>query len=128
MRHAGTRRKKESFDINNCNHISLNHKIDTMQASMLIENLKRIKKIIKKRDKISKFYDKNLVDFAKVQKIKKGEVHGRYLYIARFKKRNLLKKFLESKKIETKVFYSPLACDAPIYKKKKIKIPIRFYH
>ena len=32
MRHAGTKRKKGNFDINNCNHISLNHKIDTIHC------------------------------------------------------------------------------------------------
>jgi len=94
-----------------------------MQASMLIENLKRKKEIINKRNKISKLYDKSLKDLAEIQQLKKNEIHGRYLYLARFKKRNLLRKFLQSKKIETKVFYSPLACDAPVYKKKKIAVP-----
>jgi dTDP-4-amino-4,6-dideoxygalactose transaminase len=123
MRHAGTTRKKKNFDINNCNYVSLNHKIDTMQASMLIENLKRKKEIINKRNKISKLYDKSLKGLAEIQQLKKNETHGRYLYLARFKKRNLLQKFLRSKKIETKVFYSPLACDAPVYKKKIIMVP-----
>ena len=123
MRHAGTARKTESIDINNCNYISLNHKIDTIQASMLIENLKRINKIKKKRDQISNYYNKNLKKLIKIQKLKLNETHGRYLYIGRFKKRNSLKNFLNSKKIESKVFYSPLACDAPVYKKKYYKVP-----
>ena len=122
MRHAGTFRKKDSVDINNCNYVSLNHKIDTVQASMLIENLKRVKLIKKKRDQISNFYNKNLKNFIQGQKTKANEIHGRYLYLVRFKKRNALKKFLDSKKIETKIFYSPLACDAPVYKKRKVKV------
>ena len=89
---------------------------------MLIENLKRIKKIRRKRDQISNFYNKSLKNIIQAQKIRAKETHGRYLYLARFKKRNLLKKFLDSKKIETKIFYSPLACDAPVYKIKKIKV------
>ena len=44
-------------------------------------------------------------------------------YILCDNEEDLLKKFLESKKIETKVFYSPLACDAPVYKKRKVKVP-----
>jgi len=123
MRHAGITRKKGSININNCNYISLNHKIDTIQASMLIENIKRINKIRKKRDEISNHYNKKLKKLIKIQKLRSNEVHGRYLYIGRFKKRNSLKKFLNSKKIETKVFYSPLACDAPVYKKKFYKVP-----
>ena len=123
MRHAGTKRKTKSVDINNCNYVSLNHKIDTIQASMLIEGLKRINKIRKKRDQISNHYNKKLKKLVKIQKLSFGEIHGRYLYIGRFQKRNSLKNFLNSKKIETKVFYSPLACDAPIYRKKFYKVP-----
>ena len=123
MRHAGTERKKNSIDINNCNYVSLNHKIDTIQATMLIESLKRIHKIKKKRDQISNRYSKELKKLIKIQKLSSNEIHGRYLYIGRFKKRDLLKNFLKTRKIETKIFYSPLACDAPVYKKKFYKIP-----
>ena len=93
------------------------------RTQVLIENLKRIKKIRRKRDHISNFYNKSLKNIIQAQKIRAKETHGRYLYLARFKKRNSLKKFLQTKKIETKVLYSPLACDAPVYKKTKIKIP-----
>ena len=46
LRHAGTIRYKNSFNINNSNDISLNHKIDTIHASILIEKLKYLKDVL----------------------------------------------------------------------------------
>ena len=50
------------------------------------------------------------------QTLEPKEIHGRYLFLARFKNRNKLRLFLNTKGIETKVFYSPLVSDAKIYK------------
>ena len=53
LRHAGTYTKSGSHDINRCNFISLNHKIDTIQSSFLLEEMDRIHEIKKKRDEIA---------------------------------------------------------------------------
>ena len=119
LRHAGTNRVKNSIHINKSNYISLNHKIDTIHSSILIENLKKISLVLKKRQLIANYYINNLENLIKTQKINKGEVHGRYLFLARFKKRDKLRSFLKNKGIETKVFYSPLVTDALIYRKCK---------
>ena len=119
LRHAGTIRFKNSFNINNSNEISLNHKIDTIHASILIEKLKLLNQVLEKREKIASYYIKHLKDLMTYQKLKLNEVHGRYLFLGCFKQRDQLRKFLNSKGIETKVFYSPLLCDAKIYKKSK---------
>ena len=125
LRHAGTKKDLRKIDINRCYDISLNHKIDTIQASFLIENLKNLPNKKKKRDRIAKIYDKELKDIVNIQKYHKNEVHGRYLYIFTCEKRDKLFSFLKQNGIETKIFYSPLASEAPVFKGKysKIKIP-----
>ena len=125
MRHAGTKRDREGKHINRCNYISLNHKIDTIQASMLITSMDRIGEIKVKRDKIASLYDDAFSNNMGIQKIRKGEVHGRYSYIMACKKRNSLRKYLLNNGIENKVFYSPLACDAEVYKNtNRINVPV----
>ena len=117
LRHAGTAKDKKKININNCYYPSLNHKIDTLQASLVLENLKKIKKKWRLRDRIAKIYDKELKHLVTIQKYHKNEIHGRYLYIFTCRKRNELFNYLKNKGIECKIFYSPLACDAPIFKK-----------
>ncbi|MDA9717292.1 DegT/DnrJ/EryC1/StrS family aminotransferase [Candidatus Pelagibacter sp.] len=116
LRHAGTIRYKNSFNINNSNDISLNHKIDTIHASILIEKLKYLKDVLNRREKISQYYIKHLNNMMLTQTLEPKEIHGRYLFLARFKKRNKLRSFLNAKGVETKVFYSPLVSEAKIYK------------
>ncbi|MDA9625118.1 DegT/DnrJ/EryC1/StrS family aminotransferase [Candidatus Pelagibacter bacterium] len=124
LRHAGTIRKDIKDRINVCYHYSLNHKIDTIQCSFLLENLKKLKSILKKRNNICDYYRKHLKGPISFQKKEKGEVNTQYLFLAKFKLRDKLKSFLEKKNIESKIFYSPLIPDAPInrnLKKKKLE-------
>ena len=123
MRHAGTKRDKEGLHINRCNYIALNHKIDTIQASMLLSDLNRINKIKQKRDQISSMYDNAFSSMMGLQELRSGEIHGRYIYLMACDKRDQLKKHLNNNKIENKVFYSPLVCDVAIYKNKKLNVP-----
>ena len=116
LRHAGTTRYKNSFNINNSSDISLNHKIDTIHASTLIEKLKYLHEVLKKREKISKYYTKHLNNLMVSQTLDLKEIHGRYLFLTRFKNRNKLRLFLNRKGIETKVFYSPLVSDTKVYR------------
>ena len=116
LRHAGTAQDKKKIKINNCYYPSLNHKIDTLQASLVLENLKKLKNKWRYREKIAKIYDSELKDLVNIQKYHKKEIHGRYLYIFTCENRNELFKNLKNKGIECKIFYSPLASDAPIFK------------
>ena len=116
LRHAGTAQDKKRVHINNCYYPSLNHKIDTLQASLVLENLKKIKSKWECRERIAKIYDDRLKDLVNIQKYHKNEIHGRYLYIFTCQNRNKLFKYLKNKGIECKIFYSPLAPDAPIFK------------
>ena len=122
LRHAGTKRDKEGKHINRSNYISLNHRIDTIQAAILISNMGRISEIKAKRDQIASLYDEAFSDIMGIQRVSKSEVHGRYIYIMACKKRDSLRKYLINNGIENKVFYSPLVCDARVYRGKKNKI------
>ena len=126
MRHAGTNRDKEGKHINRCNYFALNHKIDTIQASLLISTMDRINEIKVKRDQIASLYDEAFSDILGIQKVNKGEIHGRYIYIMACKKRDGLRKYLLNNGVENKVFYSPLVCDAKVYRNSlnKINIPV----
>ena len=121
LRHAGTVRDKKKIHINNCVEGSLNHKMDTLQASFLITNLKKLETKRKKRENFAKIYDNELKNYLEPQGYHKNEIHGRYLYISKSDKRNDLYNFLLNKNIECKIFYSPLACNAPIFKKNNYK-------
>ena len=118
LRHAGTKKDIRKIDINRCYDVSLNHKIDTLQASFLIENLKNLPKKQKSRDKISKLYDLELNNIIDAPQYYNKEIHGRYLYIFTCNKRDKLYLFLKNYNIESKIFYSPLALDAPVFKNK----------
>ncbi len=116
LRHAGTAQDKKKIKINNCYYPSLNHKIDTLQASLVLENLKILKNKWRYREKIARIYDSELKNLINIQEYHKDEIHGRYLYIFTCENRNKLFKNLKKRGIECKIFYSPLASEAPIFK------------
>ena len=120
LRHAGTKRYlNKNHHINRANFIALNHKIDTLQASLLLEEMDRIEHIRNKREKIAIVYDKELLKVGcQPQPVAKNEIHGRYNYMFSCNRRNKLSKYLLKQKIENKIWYSPLVCDARIYRKK----------
>jgi dTDP-4-amino-4,6-dideoxygalactose transaminase len=125
LRHAGTRRDPTGRHFNQCDFISLNHKIDTLQAAFLLENLDRLEFIWQKREKIAKRYDALLSGVVELQKLHPDEVHGRYLYLIRCKKRDGLRKTLAQKGVETKIVYSPLTCDATPYRHgRRLNMPV----
>ena len=116
LRHAGTTSNPNKKNItNNCLEISLNHKMDTINAALLLVAMKHFPDKKKKCEAISRKYDRELASNILRQGYLKDEVHGRYCYAVKVKKQMELKKFLESNQIETKIFNQPLACDAPIY-------------
>jgi len=127
LRHAGTKRYlNNNQHINRCNYIALNHKIDAIQASFLIEEMDRINEIKAKRDNIANHYDEKLPKLGCIpQQAADGEIHGRYYYTFSCNRRNELSRYLSNNQIENKIFYSPLVCDAAVYKSQfKPKLPV----
>ena len=125
LRHAGIQPDPKGIDINRCIEVSLNHKIDTIQAAMLMVNLNRISEIRKYRGRIADLYDSELEGYGLLQPVADGETHGRYIYLMACGKRNRLRKFLFDHGIETKVFYSPLVCDSQVYREEeRLEVPM----
>lgn len=106
-RYAGTINKELAY------YPELNHKIDTLQAIILMENLKFLKKIIKKRVQNASIYDKNLVSVIKKPPLRKNFQHVYYTYTILCKNRDKLKKYLERKNIETKIQHPYLIYQHP---------------
>ena len=126
LRHAGTVIDKKKKNMNLCYEVSLNHKIDNLNATLIIESLKNFKNKFQKIEKLSKIYEKNLPREVKLQKIDKNKKHARYVFPVLVDKRDKLRDYLLYKGIETKIFNKPLIPYAPAYKKiiKKYNFPI----
>jgi len=125
LRHAGTTSDYKKIITNNCLEVSLNHKIDTIKAALLLVMMKRLPAKRVKAEQIASRLKNELHSDIKHQEIFDDEIHGRYAYPIIYHKRDKLIDYLNSKQIETKIFNFPLAYDAPIYQKYKIaKLPI----
>jgi len=116
LRYAGTKSDPKKLITNNCVEVSLNHKMDTINAAMLLVSLKYFNKKISFLKAVTEKYNERLNKNVICQKFSKNEIPGRYAFPIIIDKRNELKKYLESKKIETKIWNDPLASEAPVYK------------
>jgi len=116
LRYAGTTTNPKKRITNECVEVSLNHKMDSINAAMLLVALKHLPEKVKKRETIARRYDDELPAQIKRQSYLKGEVHGRYVYVIKEKKRDQLKSFFDTNEIETKIMHEPLASDAPVYR------------
>ena len=117
LRYAGTTSDPKKLITNNCTEVSLNHKMDTINAALLLISFKYFKKKTHTLQLIYKKYKSKLSKKINFQKINKSEIPGRYAFPILVKNRNKLKEYLLRKKIETKIWNDPLASEAPIYKK-----------
>lgn len=99
-----------------CVEPSLNGRMDTIQAAILLHRLKRLDDLIKKRRTNAKLYDVELKGMVGLPIEKDYEKDVYYTYIIRCSHRDELKKFLEDKGIETKIQHSLLMSEQPAYK------------
>ena len=85
--------------------IGLNSRLDTLQAAVLKQKLKSILKLNECRRKIAKIYDNNLNKIKEIDLTKTKPGSTRHLYVIRTKKRDLLQRYLKSKKIYCQIHY-----------------------
>tara|TARA_B100000959_G_C14907319_1_gene593564 strand:- start:61 stop:1224 length:1164 start_codon:yes stop_codon:yes gene_type:complete len=119
-----------SYDIEN---LGYNFRLTDFQCALGINQLKRIKGFINKRNIIAKFYDKNLNfnENIKIPFIEKNIKHAYHLYAAQFdfnKTKITKKQFynkLNSKGINLMVHYVPIISFS--YYKKNFKFKIKNY-
>lgn len=107
-----------------CIEISSNHRIDTIQAAILLYRLKKVDKLISKRREIAKWYNHRLKNLVVIPNENEDEHNVYYIYAILANNRDQLKEYLSSKNIETRMYYSKLMPHQPIYiKSHSTKIP-----
>lgn len=122
MANQGRRVKKGQW----LEHIRLgfNYRLSDIQSALLISQLKRIKKIIKKREKIAKLYNEKLKEIPEIEipYIAPGVKMSWFLYVIKLKEkfsqkeRDLIIKKLEKNGVQTRNYFFPIHLQ-PFYKK-----------
>ena len=97
LRYAGT------VDREDCHFPSLNGRIDTIQAAMLLVSLEQIEDKISRRRAVAKLYGEVLGDAVVCPKEGEGYFDVYYTYTILAERRDELKRYLETKGIETKI-------------------------
>ena len=123
LRHAGTTSDPKKLITNDCREISLNHKMDTINAALLLVALDAWPGSKRRREEIAYQLNKELPLAIGRQEISPGEVHGRYVYPIQAGHRDALKEYMECNGIETKIMHEPLVPDAPAYQTYDAEIP-----
>ena len=99
LRNLGSIKKHEYTSV------GLNSRLDTLQAVVLKQKLMSILKLNECRRKIAKIYDNNLNKIKEIDLTKTKPGSTRHLYVIRTKKRDLLQRYLKSKKIYCQIHY-----------------------
>ena len=109
LRYAGTVNKED------CHTPSLNGRLDTIQAAMLLVNLKYVDQTIHRHREIAKQYTDGLRDVVTCPQ-DDGTYHVYYSYTIITDKRDELKDYLSSKGVETKIQHPILMPRQTAYK------------
>lgn len=99
-----------------CLEVSLNGRLDTLQAAILLKRLADVDGIIQKRREIAAWYSEQLAGVVGTPKEADGEWDVYYTYTIRAPRRDELKAFLEAKGIETKIQHPYLMPEQPAYR------------
>ena len=121
LRYTGTKSDPAKIISNEAIYVSLNHKIDTVQAAMLLVMMKHLPERMKRRTEIAKKYNENLSDLVVCPEFREGDIHALYTYAIQGEMRDHLMKHLNKNGIETKIYHKPLVSDAPVFQKFKGK-------
>lgn len=98
-----------------CMEPSLNGRMDTLQAAILLIRLDGVDGIIRKRREIASWYKEQLSGVVKIPQEAEGEWDVYYTYIIQVSRRDELKGFLETRGIETKIQHPYLMPEQPAY-------------
>jgi dTDP-4-amino-4,6-dideoxygalactose transaminase len=98
-----------------CKYPSLNGRLDTIQAAILLERLKSFKNVIARRRRIAKLYNEKLRKLVTVPHEQPYEHDVYYTYTIQTSERDNLQEFLLSKGIEAKVRDRHLMPNQPAY-------------
>lgn len=99
-----------------CVEPSLNGRIDTLQAAILLQRLPQVEFLVQRRRQHAAVYARDLAGSVRVPVEADGEQDVYYTYTIRTPRRDELKLFLESRGIETKIQHPLLMPDQPAYR------------
>lgn len=110
LRYNGT------VDRERCIDISLNGRLDTLQAAILLERLEDVEAIIERRREVAGWYGEALKGVVEPPQEAPGECDAWYTYTIRTARRDELKAFLEGRGIETRIHHPFLMPQQPAYR------------
>lgn len=114
LRYAGTKNRSD------CQVPSMNHRLDTVQAAMLLVNLGRYDDIVARRRAIAAMYCKYLDGVVGFQDAGDKTGHIYYTFCVYTDRRDGLMAFLADKGIETKLNHAPLMPYHAAYKPRNL--------
>jgi len=109
LRYAGTINRED------CHFPSLNARIDTLQAAMLLVNVKRLPERIRRRREIARFYTESLREIVECPEV--DESHVFYTYTIKVDQRDRLKDYLESRGVSARIRQPFLVTQQAAYRK-----------
>ena len=109
LRHNGMVNRTE------CLEVSLNARIDTIHAAILLHRLPQVEGFIRRRREIAKLYDDGLADLVGIPKEGQNAFDCYYSYTIRADNRDELKLFLAENGIETQIQHPVLMSLQPAY-------------
>jgi dTDP-4-amino-4,6-dideoxygalactose transaminase len=98
-----------------CGQISLNARLDTIQAALLLARLARIESVIERRRRIAANYSDALRDVVRVPGEEPGCRHVYYTYTILADERDALAEYLAAHSIETKKYHRQLIPEHPVF-------------
>jgi|TARA_Y100000310_G_scaffold279188_1_gene298167 dTDP-4-amino-4,6-dideoxygalactose transaminase len=101
-----------------------NSRLDTIQSIVLRVKLGSILKFNDLRRKISNYYDENLINLNQINLTNTNPGSSRHLYVIRTKKRDVLLKYLKTKKINCQIHYPYSFNKIKFFNKKGNKITL----
>jgi dTDP-4-amino-4,6-dideoxygalactose transaminase len=110
IRYAGTVNRED------CHYPSLNFRIQTMQAAMLLVEMERIEAIIQRRREIARLYVEALSGVVECPREEVGEQHVYYTFTIQVDDRDRLMAHLGEKGVETKIHHPFLMPEQTAYK------------
>src|SRR5208337_4022487 len=98
-----------------CVQVSLNGRMDTLQAAILLQRLPLVDEVVRRRRQIAAWYGEQLAGVVDLPQETADERDVYYTYTIRTPRRDALKAYLESRGVETKIQHPFLMPQQPVY-------------
>jgi dTDP-4-amino-4,6-dideoxygalactose transaminase len=101
-----------------CVEVSVNGRLDTIQAAILLKRLDRLERVQAKRREIASWYRDLLGDVVVTPEEAPGEGHAYYTFTILAERRDELRAHLEKHGVETKIQHPILMADQPAHRER----------